>query len=89
MRHRHTRSPSSRRPTSQQFHGTNALSLLLDGGYTTSPLDHPTEQDSTGSERIEVIDWILVPPTWRIFSRRAVPLPWSDHKAVVLDVAVI
>ena len=77
-------------PTSQQFHGTNALSLLLDGGgYTTSPLDHPTEQDSTGSERIEVIDWILVPPAWRILSRRAVPLPWSDHKAVVMDVVVI
>jgi endonuclease/exonuclease/phosphatase family metal-dependent hydrolase len=76
-------------PTSQQFHGANALSLLLDsGGFTSSPLDHPTEQDSTGSERIEVIDWILVPPAWRILSRRTVPLPWSDHRAVVMDVAV-
>jgi endonuclease/exonuclease/phosphatase family metal-dependent hydrolase len=74
-------------PCSQQLNGMNALSLLLDsGGYTTLPLRNPTPEDSTGSGPIEVIDWILVPPSWRILSERAVPLPWSDHRAVVMEV---
>ena len=78
-------------PCSQQFNGMNALSLLLEGGgYATLPREKPTEQDHTISAArpsAYVIDWILVPPTWRILSRRAVPLPWSDHRAVVMDVA--
>jgi hypothetical protein len=70
----------------------NALSLLLDsGGYATLPREKPTEQDHTISAARPspyVIDWILVPHSWRILSRRSVPLPWSDHRAVVMDVAL-
>jgi len=76
-------------PESRQHNGLNALSLLLDSGaYATLPHGKPSEQDFTGrtAGRKSVIDWILVPSDWRILSRRVVPLPWSDHKAVVMDV---
>ena len=76
-------------PYAQQFRGRNALSLLLEGGgYATLPRNNPAPADSTGSEPREVIDWILVPAPWRILARRSVPLPWSDHRAVVMDVAL-
>lgn len=74
-------------PCSRQAKGENALSLLLDGGgYTTVPLRDPTTNDFTIS--CAVIDWILVPPSWKIISRSVVPSVASDHSAVFMTVKV-
>ncbi|MFA5137643.1 MAG: endonuclease/exonuclease/phosphatase family protein [Elusimicrobiota bacterium] len=78
-------------PTSQQAHGKNALTILLSGeGYITLPRQSPAESDYTGvyTGKPAVIDWILVPPDWTILSRRVIQADWSDHRPVVMDVAL-
>jgi endonuclease/exonuclease/phosphatase family metal-dependent hydrolase len=78
-------------PHSQQIQGQNAMALLLDGGgYTTSPLRNPTRSDFTivVGNPIKIVDWVLVPPSWTIVSRKVLPLSASDHCAVVVEVKV-
>jgi endonuclease/exonuclease/phosphatase family metal-dependent hydrolase len=77
-------------PYADEANGQNALSLLLaGGGYTTLPLRDPTPADCTivVGNPIKIVDWVLVPPTWRITSRRVLPLSASDHCAVVVEVS--
>ncbi len=66
-----------------------ALTWLLNtGAYNTSPLEDPDHSDMTFStmEPTSVIDWILVPGTWQIASRTALPADLSDHRPVVMEV---
>jgi len=71
--------------------GQTALSILLaDGGFRTLPSAKPRAEDLTFSTTIprSVIDWILVPPDWRILSRTAIDTKLSDHRPVVMEVQV-
>ena len=76
-------------PHSQEANGQNAMDILLGGGgYTTSPLRDPTPSDFTivVGNPIKIVDWVLVPPSWSILSRKVVSLTASDHMAVVMEV---
>lgn len=72
-------------------HGETAVSwLLARGAYQTLPTTAPSRDDLTywSVKPSRVIDWILVPPGWKIISKTALPRPLSDHKAVVMEVEV-
>jgi len=69
--------------------GQSAVSLLLDGGgFHSTPKGPPGPRDFTfrATEPDRVIDWILVPPTWRITSRRVPAVMHSDHLPVIMTV---
>lgn len=71
--------------------GENAMSILLEsGGYRASPTTGPAPSDLTfrAGRPMKVIDWILVPPTWRISSKEVVASDLSDHLPVVLEVEI-
>jgi endonuclease/exonuclease/phosphatase family metal-dependent hydrolase len=79
-------------PTAREtVDGENAMSLLLgSGGYRTRPTETPEASDFTFPTRrpVKVIDWILVPPGWRIVSKEVVACDLSDHLPVVMEVEV-
>ena len=69
--------------------GRTALSYLLATGfYRTDPLSEPGLGDYTfpSTDPAMVIDWILVPPEWKIISRTVFPQPLSDHNAVLMEI---
>lgn len=71
--------------------GQTALSwLLAQGGSQTRPQSEelPSSRDLTFSSlnpRL-VVDWILVPEHWRIWSHRVVDAGLSDHRLVLMEV---
>lgn len=69
-------------PCSQQINGQNTLSVLLESGnYLTLPVENPSTSDftiTTGNP-CAVVDWVLVPKSWKIVSRKVIPSLASDH----------
>ena len=71
--------------------GQSAVSLLLEGsGFHSLPdrLPLPEELTFHTAHPSTVIDWIMVPPAWRIVSREAPAVELSDHHPVILTVVV-
>ena len=69
--------------------GQSAVSLLLDGGgFQSMPKGPPQTGDFTfrATDPDRVIDWILVPPAWRITSRQVPAVLDSDHLPVLMTV---
>ncbi len=76
-------------PNHNVFNGENAMDILLaGGGYITLPLKDSRTSDFTISvgRPSAIVDWILLPPEWRILSRRVLPLTASDHYALAMEV---
>jgi endonuclease/exonuclease/phosphatase family metal-dependent hydrolase len=69
--------------------GRTALSeLLATGPWQTLPTSLPESTDLTFSSTRPktVIDWILLPPEWRIISKTVIQTQLSDHMPVVMEV---
>ena len=76
-------------PNHRLYNNENALDILLKGGgYVTLPLKDPKTSDFTiGVGRPSaIVDWILVPPSWNIVSRRVLQLTASDHYPVLMEI---
>jgi len=71
--------------------GTTAMSVLFETGHwRTLPADTPTPADLTFStmKPQSVIDWVLVPPDWKILSKKLAGGELSDHYAVIMEVEI-
>jgi endonuclease/exonuclease/phosphatase family metal-dependent hydrolase len=71
--------------------GQTAISwLLARGGYKTLPSGQLRDDDLTfsSSRPVAVIDWILVPEDWRIVERWVIASTLSDHRPVLMEVAM-
>ena len=71
--------------------GTTAMSVVLESGqWKTLPTGKPSSEDLTFStmKPESVIDWILIPPSWKILSKKVMGGQLSDHYAVVMEVQV-
>jgi len=71
--------------------GDTALSWLLErGGFRTAPWPEVGPKDLTfpADSPRAAIDWVLVPPEWKIVSQRVVHVHLSDHLPVVMDVRI-
>ncbi len=69
--------------------GRTAVSWLLDQkGFVTLPVKKPGQGELTFSSANpkSVIDWIMVPPDWKIISKRVLKSSLSDHCPVIMDV---
>ena len=66
--------------------GKTALQILLDSEwFKTLPVSAPENEDFTfhSLRPGKVIDWVLVPETWKILSRKVPDIPLSDHRPVI------
>lgn len=69
--------------------GLTALSRLLESGRfraAVKPAPGPDDFTFSSDRPRMAIDWILVPPGWRIAGQRALDSQLSDHRAVVAEV---
>jgi endonuclease/exonuclease/phosphatase family metal-dependent hydrolase len=76
-------------PNHRLFNNENAMDFLMGtGAYVTLPISNPDSSEFTISvgKPSAIVDWILVPFSWKIISKQVLPLTVSDHYPLMMDV---